>query len=85
MPVLRPFLLALAVLAMLAGASGELSPLLSTALLVTSMLTLACDPSSPVPRAVRRGLRIPVDGPTPAADEVDGVGHPLRRETAPPF
>jgi hypothetical protein len=53
---LRWCLLTVAALAMLAGASGQLTPALSTALWLPSLLLLACDPSSPVRRAVERGL-----------------------------
>jgi cytochrome c oxidase assembly factor CtaG len=52
-----------AALAMVAGASGQLSPLLSTALWLSSMVALACYPSSPVRRAVERGLHISSDRP----------------------
>jgi hypothetical protein len=55
----------LAALALLAGASGELSPLLSTALWMSSMLAFACYPSSPVRRAVERSLHIAVERPQP--------------------
>jgi hypothetical protein len=72
MTVLRSCLFAVAVLAMLAGASGELSPLLSTALWLPSMLALACDPTTPISRAVRRGLQIPVDGPPARIGDAEG-------------
>jgi len=75
MTLLRACLFAAAALAMLAGASGELSPLFSTALWLPSMLALACDPTSPVSRAVRRALRIPVDGLPAPVGEADGRSH----------
>ncbi|HWF35195.1 MAG TPA: hypothetical protein VG295_07475 [Solirubrobacteraceae bacterium] len=68
-PRVRGCLLAIAILAMLAGASGQLSPALSTALLLPSLVMLACDPSSPVRRAVERGLHIAVE-----AEPVVGAG-----------
>jgi len=46
---------------MIAGASGELAPGPSTALWLPSLLMLACDPSSPMRRAVGRGLHIRVE------------------------
>jgi hypothetical protein len=55
---LRWCLFTVAALAMLAGASGELSPGLSTALWLPAVLVLACDPSSPIRRAVERGLHL---------------------------
>jgi hypothetical protein len=64
---LRWCLFAAAALAMLAGASGELAPLLSTALWVPALLVLACAPSSPVRRAVGRGLHVPVDSDAPGS------------------
>ncbi|HWC86378.1 MAG TPA: hypothetical protein VG388_07560 [Solirubrobacteraceae bacterium] len=57
----RPLVCALAALALLAGASGALSPLLSTALWLPAVLVLACDPASPVRRAVGRGLHVSAD------------------------
>lgn len=54
---------AVAAVAMLAGASGELSPGLSTALWLPSLLVLACDRSSPLRRAVSRGLQVPLEDP----------------------
>jgi hypothetical protein len=70
----------MALLALLAGASGELSPLLSTALLLPGVLAFACDPASPVRRAVGRALQIPVEPPAP---EAEARPHPLRREARP--
>jgi hypothetical protein len=52
-----------ATLAMIAGASGELSPLLSTTVFLFSMLAFVCHPSSPIRRAVERGLHLSVDRP----------------------
>jgi hypothetical protein len=60
---LRRYLFAAAAVAMLAGASGELSPAVSAALWLPSLLVFACGPSSPVRRAVGRGMRLPVDQP----------------------
>jgi hypothetical protein len=57
-PRTRWLVCAVAVLALLAGASGTLSPLLSTALWLPALLVLASDPSSPVRRTVERGLHI---------------------------
>ncbi|MEA2196548.1 MAG: hypothetical protein QOJ25_599 [Solirubrobacteraceae bacterium] len=57
-PRIRWLVCTVAVLALLAGASGTLSTLLSTALWLPSLLVLACDPASPVRRAVERGLHI---------------------------
>jgi hypothetical protein len=73
MPVLRLrwCLLAIAAVAILAGASGQLSNGLSTALWLPSVLVLACDPASPVRRAVGRGLHIPVDRSSPTPYDQD--------------
>jgi hypothetical protein len=46
---------------MLVGASGGFSPLLSTALWLPSVVALVCHPSSPVRRAVGRGLKVTGD------------------------
>jgi hypothetical protein len=62
---LRWCLFAVAAVALVAGASGELSPGLSTILWLPSLRVLACAPSSPVRRAVGRGLHMPVDPPQP--------------------
>jgi hypothetical protein len=64
---LRWCLFAAAAFAMIAGASGELAPLLSTALWVPALLVLACAPSSPVRRAVGRGLHVAADSDAPAS------------------
>lgn len=72
MTLLRCSLFAVAALAMLAAASGALSPLLSTALWLASMLALVCDPSGPIPRAVRRGLQLPVDVTPSTLREAEG-------------
>jgi hypothetical protein len=57
---LRWCLFAAALAAMVAGASGQLAPLLSTALWVPALFLLACHPSSPVRRAVERGLGLAI-------------------------
>jgi hypothetical protein len=56
-------LIAVATLALLAGLSGALSTGLSTLLWLPSLVVLACDPASPVRRALERGLRLPVEPP----------------------
>jgi hypothetical protein len=41
------------------GASARVPPLIATALWVVAMLVFACHRSSPLRRAVARGLRLP--------------------------
>jgi hypothetical protein len=65
-PRTRWLVCAFAVLALLAGASSTLSPLLSTALWLPALVVLAGDPSSPVRRAVGRGLHLSIDDPASA-------------------
>lgn len=56
--MLRSCLFVIAVIAMAVGASREFSPLPSTGLLTSSLLVFTCYRSSPVRRAVGRGLRL---------------------------
>jgi hypothetical protein len=79
MRVLRSCLFAAAVAAMIAGASGWLSPLLSTALWMSSALALACHPSSPIRRAAERGLKFADDPSLAPEGETDGRVAPERQ------